>query len=90
MTASAPSPDPLPPPLPLPLNLTVSNNGQEMEDFFPVSKEEGELMGGQMKGFFRLRVISVAKKTSLLTGGAAQGLLSEVRQRQPRLYPHQR
>ncbi|XP_011602895.2 tyrosine-protein phosphatase non-receptor type 13 isoform X2 [Takifugu rubripes] len=32
---SAPSPEPLPPPLPLPLNLTMSNNGQDMEDFVP-------------------------------------------------------
>lgn len=34
---SAPSPDPLPPPLPLPLNLTLSGDGQDVEDFFPVS-----------------------------------------------------
>lgn len=60
--ASAPSPDPLPPPLPLPLNLTMSSNGQEMEDFVPVSTEEGELMGGEAKGFFRLRVSSVTEK----------------------------
>lgn len=47
--ASAPSPDPLPPPLPLPLNLTMSSNGQEMEDFVPVSTEEGALMSREMK-----------------------------------------
>lgn len=38
---TAPSPDPLPPPLPLPLNLTMSDNGQDTEDFFPVSAKEG-------------------------------------------------
>lgn len=37
---TSPSPDPLPPPLPLPLNLTMSGNGQDMEDFVPVSAEE--------------------------------------------------
>lgn len=36
---SAPSPDPLPPPLPLPLNLTMSSNGQDTEEFVPVSTE---------------------------------------------------
>lgn len=36
---TAPSPDPLPPPLPLPLNVTMSGNGQDMEDFVPVSTE---------------------------------------------------
>lgn len=60
--ANAPSPDPLPPPLPLPLNLTMSSNGQEMEDFLPVSTEEGELMSGEIKGFFRLKVSSVTEK----------------------------
>lgn len=44
---SAPSPDPLPPPLPLPLNLTMSSNGQDMEDFAPVSTEKG----GEQKDF---------------------------------------
>lgn len=37
---TSPSPDPLPPPLPLPLNLTMSGNGQDVEDFVPVSAEE--------------------------------------------------
>lgn len=33
-----------------------------MEDFVPVSTEEGDLMGGKIKGFLRLRVSSVTEK----------------------------
>lgn len=43
---TSPSPDPLPPPLPLPLNLTMSGNGQDIEDFVPVSAEEEYLILG--------------------------------------------